>query len=520
MDRFSKGSTVVASTAITAEAPTELRPRLGQILHRPDGPTPAATKSGRGYRMRRWLLAADVTALICAFAAAQLYGGWTQANAPFTWKDAALIGVGVPLWVMFAQAHKLYHVDTRRADHGTAEEFGPILQMVTLWSWCILMLWTLSGLGPVVIYKLLIFWGLSIALLIAARSAVRFWARRQTWYVHNALIVGDGHQAGAIVRRILRHPEYGINVVACIDLSDEGSPFVRDSVGHIAHIPVINEDVGLVELVSMLDVERVIFTPSVSSAEHRAGLVAELSSLDIHIDLVPSWCDLVGARLDLHQMEGVPLLTVPYTKLGGSALLFKRVLDFGLSAAALLVLLPLFTLCAIAIKFDSRGPVFFRQRRVGKHDQCFELFKFRSMFVDAEDRKDEVAQLNFHGGGNAEGMFKIREDPRVTRVGRLLRRYSLDELPQLINVLRGDMSLVGPRPLIEVEDKQVEGRFRRRLSLTPGVTGLWQVNGRSEIPFDEMVNLDYLYVTSWSLWGDVKLLMKTFTAVFRGSGAY
>jgi lipopolysaccharide/colanic/teichoic acid biosynthesis glycosyltransferase len=164
--------------------------------------------------------------------------------------------------------------------------------------------------------------------------------------------------------------------------------------------------------------------------------------------------------------------------------------------------------------------VLFRQRRVGRDDERFEVLKFRSMYVDAEARKDTVADLNFHGGGNDNGMFKIKEDPRVTRAGRLLRRTSLDELPQLINVLKGDMSLVGPRPLIENEDRQVEGRFRRRLSSSPGLTGPWQIHGRSEIPFEEMINLDYLYVTNWTLWGDVKLMLRTVNAIVRGHGAY
>jgi lipopolysaccharide/colanic/teichoic acid biosynthesis glycosyltransferase len=142
------------------------------------------------------------------------------------------------------------------------------------------------------------------------------------------------------------------------------------------------------------------------------------------------------------------------------------------------------------------------------------------MCDDAETRKDEVAALNFHGGGTDTGMFKIEADPRITSVGAYLRRYSLDELPQLFNIVRGEMSLVGPRPLIESEDSQVEGRFRRRLGLTPGLTGLWQVNGRSDIPFQEMVTLDYLYVTNWSLWGDIKLLIRTVSTVLRGRGAY
>jgi lipopolysaccharide/colanic/teichoic acid biosynthesis glycosyltransferase len=176
--------------------------------------------------------------------------------------------------------------------------------------------------------------------------------------------------------------------------------------------------------------------------------------------------------------------------------------------------------CAIAIKFDSPGPVFFRQRRVGKNERRFEVLKFRSMYVDAEARKAEVAQLNYHGGGTSFGMFKIKQDPRITRVGGFLRRTSLDELPQLVNVLRGEMSLVGPRPLIESEHAQISGRYRRRSAITPGLTGLWQVNGRSEVPFDEMISLDLLYAATWSLRRDLKLLARTVSAVLRGDGAY
>jgi exopolysaccharide biosynthesis polyprenyl glycosylphosphotransferase len=279
-------------------------------------------------------------------------------------------------------------------------------------------------------------------------------------------------------------------------------------------------DADVVALARELNVDRVMLTASLSESRGRAELVCELTELGVHVDLIPSWSDVVGARLDLHELEGMPLLTVPRPRLRRSSLRLKRALDLAVGGVALVVLAPVLAVCAIAIKLDSPGPVLFRQRRVGRNDRPFEVFKFRSMRDDADARKDEVAELNLHGGGNDSGMFKIREDPRITRVGRVLRRYSLDELPQLFNIIRGDMSLVGPRPLIENEDRQVEGRFRRRLGLTPGLTGLWQVNGRSEIPFDEMVSLDYLYVTNWTLWGDVKLLMRTFSAVFRGGGAY
>jgi exopolysaccharide biosynthesis polyprenyl glycosylphosphotransferase len=263
-----------------------------------------------------------------------------------------------------------------------------------------------------------------------------------------------------------------------------------------------------------------MLAPAPSESRGRGDLACELSELGVHVDIVPSWSDVIGARLQLHEMEGMPLLTLPRPSLSRSSMRLKRALDLAFGVTTLVLLSPLLLASALAIKLDSPGPVLFRQRRIGKGNRPFEVYKFRSMSADADARKDEVAQLNFHGGANDNGMFKIREDPRVTRVGRILRRYSLDELPQLFNILRGQMSLVGPRPLIENEDRQIEGRLRRRLDLTPGLTGLWQAHGRSEIPFEEMVNLDYLYVTNWSLWGDIKLLMRTFAVVTRGRGAY
>ena len=318
---------------------------------------------------------------------------------------------------------------------------------------------------------------------------------------------------------MLRHPEWGINVVACV--AGPGARFTPTRTNHLMDfVPVLGGDVDIPELVRRLDVDRVMLTPAMSESRGRVEVVWELSELGIHVDLVPSWSDVVGTRFEVNQMEGMPVLTMPRPRLPRSSLLMKRALDLALGTLALIVLAPVLAACAIAIKLDSPGPVFFRQRRVGRDDQHFEVCKFRSMQADADRNKDAVATLNFHGGGNDNGMFKIREDPRVTRVGRFLRRYSLDELPQLFNILRGEMSFVGPRPLIETEDRQIEGRFRRRLSLTPGLTGLWQAHGRSDIPFEQMVNLDFLYVTNWSLWLDVKLLIRTASAVFRGTGAY
>jgi lipopolysaccharide/colanic/teichoic acid biosynthesis glycosyltransferase len=190
--------------------------------------------------------------------------------------------------------------------------------------------------------------------------------------------------------------------------------------------------------------------------------------------------------------------------------------DITASAAGLLVLAPLFAVTAIAIKLDSRGPVFFRQERHGRGGSVFRILKFRTMVDGAEAKRQELASANEVDGA----LFKIKDDPRVTRVGRVLRPTSIDELPQLWNVLKGEMSLVGPRPFVIHESSQITGWAGRRLDLTPGITGLWQVLGRNDMPFEEMVKLDYIYVTNWSLWWDLKILCQTIPVVLKRRGAY
>jgi lipopolysaccharide/colanic/teichoic acid biosynthesis glycosyltransferase len=234
------------------------------------------------------------------------------------------------------------------------------------------------------------------------------------------------------------------------------------------------------------------------------------------VDIVPRLFEALGPHATKHAAEGQPLIGLPPAHWSRSALLLKRAMDILLSFAALVVLAPVFLVIAAAIKVDSRGPVIFRQVRMGRGDSRFEIFKFRTMVADAEAHKAEVAHLNKHAGVD-ERMFKAPNDPRVTRVGRFLRRYSIDELPQLVNVLRGEMSLVGPRPLIPEEHRHVYGWGLSRLDLKPGITGLWQILGADDIPFGEMVGLDHRYVTTWSLFEDVRIMFRTLPVVLRGA---
>jgi lipopolysaccharide/colanic/teichoic acid biosynthesis glycosyltransferase len=215
--------------------------------------------------------------------------------------------------------------------------------------------------------------------------------------------------------------------------------------------------------------------------------------------------EVVGSSVEFDDLHGVTLMGVRRFDLTRSSAGVKRAFDLLGASLGLLAISPLMIAFALAIKLDTRGPVFFRQLRVGRHGRRFQMLKFRTMVPDADELKESLRDRN----EAQEGLFKIAEDPRVTRVGRFLRRTALDELPQLFNIVRGEMSLVGPRPLVIEEDQRIEGWHRRRLELMPGMTGPWQILGPARVPLKEMVALDYIYVANWSLWTDVKILMRT-----------
>jgi exopolysaccharide biosynthesis polyprenyl glycosylphosphotransferase len=364
--------------------------------------------------------------------------------------------------------------------------------------------------------KLLTFWCLAFVGVSGFRGVARSLCRLSDYYLQNTLIVGTGKVGQLIARKLLAHPEYGINLVGFID--DQPKEPRPDLDG----LTILGPPDNLAAIADELDIERVIVAFSNDSTERTIDLVRSLHRPDIQVDVVPRLFDLVGPSCEIHSLEGVPLLGIPSLRLSRASRTVKRALDLALSLGALIVLSPLFALVAIAIKIDTPGPIFFRQRRMGEEGRPFSIFKFRTMGIDAEARKAELVHLNKHlAPGSDPRMFKIPDDPRITRVGKILRRYSIDELPQLINVVEGKMSLVGPRPLIPEESQHVDTWAQKRMDLKPGITGLWQVLGRSDIPFEEMVKLDYLYVTTWSLWQDISLMFRTIpvAAASRG-GSY
>jgi lipopolysaccharide/colanic/teichoic acid biosynthesis glycosyltransferase len=233
----------------------------------------------------------------------------------------------------------------------------------------------------------------------------------------------------------------------------------------------------------------------------------------VRVTVLPRLFEVVGSSVEFDQVDGLTMLGVRRFGLTRSSRLVKRAFDLAGSTLLLAAAAPVTAVIAVAIRLDTPGPVLFKQLRVGRDGRYFHMLKFRSMVADADGRKAELLHLN-----ETEGMFKISADPRITRVGRLLRRSSLDELPQLLNVWRGEMSLVGPRPLVLDEDAQVVGLDRARLHLTPGMTGPWQVLGATRVPMREMVVIDYLYAANWSLWSDLKILLRTIPHMLSGAG--
>jgi exopolysaccharide biosynthesis polyprenyl glycosylphosphotransferase len=463
----------------------------------------------RGWVVRRALAAADIAGLAIAFVLAEtLIGGGVTVG------HALLFVASIPAWIVVAKLYGLYDNDEERADHSTADEFVGVFHLITIGAWILYAGAWLTGLWTPELGELVFFWGAGVALVTAGRATARAVCRQTVSYLQNTVIVGAGDVGQLVARKLLKHPEYGINLVGFVDASPKAPR------ADLEHLTLLGPPEELSELVRAYDIERVVIAFSNESHEELLRLIRSLKGLPVQIDIVPRLFEIVGPGVEIHTVEGLPMISLPQVKLSRSSRLLKRTLDLALSGAALVLLAPVFAFIAVKIKLDSSGPVFFRQLRMGCGEKPFLMFKFRTMVADADTRREEVAHLNMHVTNGDARMLKIPDDPRVTSFGKTLRRLSIDELPQLLNVLKGDMSLVGPRPLPLDEDERVEDWGRHRLTLKPGMTGLWQVSGRSSIPFGEMLNLDYVYVSGWSLWGDLRLIARTFPAVFRGRQAY
>jgi exopolysaccharide biosynthesis polyprenyl glycosylphosphotransferase len=509
----------VANGVLAGAVPAPLETALGErSLDIVERRRAAIGQKRRGALVRRALMWADLVALSFAFTLSEVL----YRPAPSSFNQFGLgmeyvtFFATLPLWVVAAKLYGLYDRDESRANHTTTDDIVGVFHLVTIVAWLLLAGAYLTSVASPAVIKVATFWMLAIPLVTLARVSARALCRSRLAYVQNTVVVGAGEVGQLVARKILQHPEYGINLVGFVD----DQP--KEPVAGLEHLTLLGSPEQLPAVVRSLDVERVIVAFSNDPFERTVDLVRSLNDSDVQVDVVPRLFELISPSAEIHTLEGIPLLGIPSLHLSRSSKLFKRTMDVVLSGAGLIVLAPLFGLIALAIKLDSRGPVFFRQPRMGSDDKLFRIAKFRTMVVDAEERKAALQHLNKHTRpGSDPRMFKIPGDPRITRIGGFLRRYSLDELPQLINVVTGEMSLVGPRPLILDEHRHVSNWARKRMNLKPGITGLWQVLGRSDISFEEMVKLDYLYVTTWSLWQDFRLILRTLPIVFGGArGAY
>ena len=352
---------------------------------------------------------------------------------------------------------------------------------------------------------------LAFAGLAANRVAIRIAAhaaRRRGYNARRYAVAGSGPLARQLVRTMAAHPEWGFEFAGYV--VDGPAPDALD------RSKILGPLDGLERLLKQAVLDEVIF---VVPRDRLSAIVDHVLACEERGVSARICMDLFETRIATRaaeDLDGIPLLSLSTVPGDAPALAVKRGLDLVLSAVALLALSPLLLATAIAIRLDSPGPVLFRQRRIGVNGREFRMLKFRSMFLDAEARLESVRALNEVSGP----VFKIKHDPRVTRVGRFIRRASIDELPQFWNVLRGEMSIVGPRPPLPAEADLYQRRHVRRLSVKPGITCTWQVSGRSSIGFDRWMELDLAYIDSWSLWQDVKILARTIPAVLTGRGAH
>ena len=354
-----------------------------------------------------------------------------------------------------------------------------------------------------------------LTLLLLSRWSWRLWLRRKRAagdYVHRVLVVGSRASAEAVARDLIRMPHSGYHVVAAVV---PGSDVPQRLAG--TTIPLGNSVDDLAEQMSELGADTLLVT---SSDTLTPGRIREISwALEPgrqHLVIAPSLTDVCGPRMHMHHVAGLPLVHVQAPVYEGAKLLAKRAFDLIGSALLIFLFSPVLMAVAFGITVTDRGPIFFRQVRAGRGGQEFRMIKFRSMVVDAEARQAELELRNESDGA----IFKIKDDPRITTIGKFIRRYSIDELPQLFNVLMGSMSLVGPRPHPLRDVERYEGHVRRRFLVKPGMTGLWQVSGRSSLSWEQSVRLDLYYVENWSMSSDIAILWRTFKAVVGKDGAY
>lgn len=470
----------------------------------------------RGWLMRRLLLVADMLGYVITVAAIELlYGSRGTPDAVPLAVELGLFAIGLPAFVVGAKLFGLYDRDEERADHSTSDDLLRVFLLFTVGVFLMTRLPALAGGADPDLAKFTAFWALGIVVVTAAREAARAVGRHDADYLQNTIIVGAGDVGQLVARKVLHHPEYGLNLVGFVD----DYPLERRS--FLEHLPVQGDLGELPRLVRDNDVDRVIFAFSGNPHDELLPLIRALRDAGVQVDLVPRLFEVIGPKVDIHTVEGVALIGLPPVRPSRSARAIKRSVDAVGASVLLLASAPLFAIVAVLIKLDSKGPVFFRQVRLGEGMREFGVIKFRTMKVETsdDDHRRYIATIaRSDSAPGTEGLFKLKRANVVTRVGRWLRSTSLDELPQLLNVLRGDMSLVGPRPCLGYELEHFAPHHFERFLVPAGLTGLWQVTARAHSTFVEALDMDVLYAQSFSFGLDIRLLCRTPRQLFRRQG--
>ena len=485
-------------------------------IRRSEADERSATTVQGGRLRRRALKLADLAGLVAA--SSLVTAGWAAAREASLLEALGaslfLVAVMIPLWIGLTTIYGLYRRDEQRASSTVTDDIVPVVVIVSIAQWAIVVAATLTS-ATLPVSLLVGLWAASIVLVLAGRMVARALVRKRPQYVQNTVIVGAGDIGQLLGRKLVQHPELGLRLVGFVD--DDPKAMRQD----LAGTAMLGAPGDLQKLVVEHDIKRIVIAFSNEPHYRQLELVHGLRALDVQVDLVPRLFEAIGPAVDVHYIEGLPLVALPSARTTGLARASKRAIDIVGSALTLLVLSPLFLYIAWKVKRSSDGPVFFRQERLGENMKPFELLKFRTMAVDTDDgphREYVRSIMDIAQAPAANNLYKLDRSDNVTGFGSWLRRTSLDELPQLINVLRGDMSLVGPRPCLAYECDLFDPQHFDRFLVPAGMTGLWQVTARARSTFKEALDLDATYARDRTLALDLRLLLQTPFSVLRSRG--
>jgi exopolysaccharide biosynthesis polyprenyl glycosylphosphotransferase len=495
----------------------ETASRQGQPAQSPDraprgGRTDAATRLGlagpsgarrRGALLRRLLATGDWATLVATLCVVTAASPETDVGTLF-W--AAMLS---PVWILVLKLHGLYDNDHRRIRHSTLDEISSLISAAALGTLALDGLLALSPAGPLAAPSAI---GVGVGALLgsfASRAVLRFFWHRLAGAA-TGIVIGPAAAVAVVARRVATHPETRLHLVGYL------APRGENAAGEAGGLPQLGSIKDLSRIAHEEAVERVIVTEQEMSEPAAERLIEQCKAAGLALTFLPQHFGLLGPGIELNRLAELPVLDFRFSDPPRSTVALKRSMDLAIAGVMLVLFSPVLLVSSLLILLDSGRPVLFRQRRAGKDGKPFTMLKFRTMVQGAEEQLGELVDLEKLD----EPAFKIADDPRVTRAGRMLRRFSLDELPQFVNVVRGDMSLVGPRPEEEAVVALYDERQRIRLAVKPGMTGPMQVYGRADLTFEERLAMERDYLDNISVAGDMAILLRTPAAIVRGEGSH